>query len=593
MPFDTTEACPNGTDFAHHAEETQALVRTIGTICTGVEEAFLTVSNRLCAAQDEADELVKSSGALGERLAERGFQATMDRLSAGIEALGALQFDAGNFCPSIAEINAIGADIGRALNALAQIMTQMRFLGLNARIESAQLESTGNDFTVFTRGIIRLAGKGKEVVDVATADLDRLTDAAGVALSLQTRFAEASRRELSAIAARLTNLLQAMHAREESAAHLLHALPARFEAAHHGISVVVTDLQIGDAARQRLEHVDKALTTLGELLSGPESDGSKLSEWQIGVLLNAVADMEAGQLERLRLDLDINRLKTGVDIRGLVRTLEEITAATDDVYSGGEGDQSSFLLEIEAELEKVNDMVQRYGVALDDSRRSVSIVSEAAEAMIQSMRLVKDIDADINIMGLNASIKCGNLGDRARALNVIAQEMRSFARQTQNLSAVVGLNLERATRFSAELEGSNASHSFEGLRELRESLNGVLDQLHGLSAETSAALKDIHTQTRLVVTNLDRAGQDLQASRTRTDRIADIEDQLTALAARTDPGLERDELEAVRRQVLAFMQANYTMASEREVHDALLSGEHAAQPAHLNGEEFDVSDVLF
>ncbi len=152
----------------------------------------------------------------------------------------------------------------RTLVRLATLMTKVRMLAVNARIEAARLDGGTEDFTVFTREIVHLAGEGRERLERVVSDMAALRTATATALSRYEVFAHLS----VTVTGQLGEAVALLRERQERAAQVVRAFPEQVRTLGGRVATVVGGLQIYDITRQRLEHVTHGLDELEATLAG-------------------------------------------------------------------------------------------------------------------------------------------------------------------------------------------------------------------------------------------------------------------------------------------------------------------------------------
>lgn len=579
MPFD--QSSPDLVWLA----DIRAVAADLATIHAPIEDAFLVVGDGLTKAHGTARTLVAMAAGLASRLSEPEFRHTLDGLSDAQAIVQALSAGAAGRDADLAGVSSAAKGISGLLDRLANAMSGINALGISARIEAARMVHHGIDFTVFTHGIAHLAARGQASIGEARAALGRLQTAIAGAAQRRDEFRRLHLVELRAVGDRLGQSVGALRTRERDAGATLQKLPERIGAVHHRIGQLVTDLQIGDMTRQRLEHVQEALSSLEAAADAVTLDPQRLS-----VLVNAVADLQRRQLDGIEKEFSV---KTAAVVDNLDRLACDLTAIRGDiltVHAGDEQGGSSFLLEVDADIERILKVVDAHAAAAADVEASILQATEAAAAMGGSMRAIAEVDADLNVVGLNASIKCGNLRGNGRSLNVIAQELRAFARETRSLSEGVGGCLSRVTAAAAAL-GDDEGRG-EDVARLKEALLLAVDRLRQAGGETSWVLADIRRRSEEMADTLQSARGRLAVRDSHIAKTRQAGQRLGALADASNPQLSPQDLEAARRDVLAFMEGRYTMETERDIHNGA-AGSAIVTGATAAGEHFDAADFLF
>ncbi|MCR4442759.1 MAG: methyl-accepting chemotaxis protein [Peptococcaceae bacterium] len=150
-----------------------------------------------------------------------------------------------------------------------------------------------------------------------------------------------------------------------------------------------------------------------------------------------------------------------------------------------QGIQSS-MQEIAAEAEELSATSQELKAISDET---AARVGETATIL----SFVKNIANRINILGLNASIEAARVGDAGRGFNVVANEVRTLARATNESTGQISTIIEKIK------EGINSTNSAAGM------VKNVTQE----QAEKLAAINPILENLAILVEKLTKASEDL------------------------------------------------------------------------------------
>jgi di/tripeptidase len=575
----------------------RGLAKSLGSNHRSTEQAFFALGERLHEAADTARSLNITAQGLAGRLSEPEFQQTLLGLDDALSLVERLLQAKGHRSGSLSGIAAAAAAIQHGLTSLERTISYVRMLGVNARIEVSQFAGDGTSMDVFSHEIVRLAGYAKQTIEKVGADLDRLALAANSAAKVQQEFESRNIEELTAIGERLSVSVSAMRLREHQAAHALSRLPGILTEAHDRIGGIVSSLQIGDSARQRSEHVDAALSFLINVVSGAKAlPASSDADRQMRLCVNSVSDLQARQLAHIASDVEAEVADIRHGFEALSDGIAIIDSETSSVFSVGTSGQENFLMKVDHDLEAVAKVVSRYVEAIEATAGAMAEVNAAAGAMVESMEAIAEIDAEMNVIGLNASFKCGVLGERGRALNVVALELRVSARLTGQLSRDVSGKLRELLAAAEQLSADSGNGPVE-LAGLKSSLDSSVEILRLASSETTSVLERIRHSSHSVVNSV----ADALAGFDVDDRYSALAQEggelLNALAAETRFDQPAAQLEQEREALLRLMGVSYTMDSERELHRQVVTGsraqpfKRAAPPPKVVDESLD--DIFF
>lgn len=180
---------------------------------------------------------------------------------------------------------------------------------------------------------------------------------------------------------------------------------------------------------------------------------------------------------------------------------------------------------------------------LDANEVAAGALNDRASRISRIVTLIGDIATRTNLLALNASIEAARAGEAARGFTVVAQEVKSLARQTREATADIATEIDAMRRAIADVtEGIAQIHQGYGSVHL---LTGSLDKamagqraLVDAAATRSRASADLHTSLDRDATtagdDADRASAlSISLVATMTDIVTRSSDLLTATRAFT------------------------------------------------------------
>ncbi|CAK0771602.1 putative Chemotaxis protein [uncultured Gammaproteobacteria bacterium] len=566
-----------------------------------LEQVFLSTGERLRELHGKVSMLSGSAEAAGQRLASPEFADMVQGFAAAADHINGLRESRGELSQSLGGIVSTTDSMLTVLEALTRIMFHIQVLGINAKIEASQLTNTGLDFSVFTSEIFRLSRSGVETISAVRDQLTGLRKAAATAQSLQVTFETKGLPELNAVSGRLADAIGNMHEQQKRAGHWVREIPTRLKVLFGHVGQMVSALQVFDITRQRFEHVNQALDLAAEMIE--RDNVSDMDDRQLKVFVNGIADLQSQQLVHAADHYRVAIVDVGRSLSAMAHGVPAVGALCEQTFGSGGG---LSLLEIERDLEKASALFAEFAGIRQQAETGLGQVAATAARAGELMRSLNSVNADMRLMGLNASIKCGNLGERGRALNVIAQELQSYAELTRGHVETVATSLSRITeavRAISRVEGG-AGDTKGDVTELKADLDRAVMRLRDTGTDLASLLGGIGPLGAEVVelTRVTAEGFSQAEGHGLIDRSVT---QLKEVSAESNPGLAGAELEHARRDVLAFSEAHYTMASERHIHGAavksrnivgLLSGTDEPVDAAVSGGgdgEPDISALLF
>lgn len=504
------------------------------------------------------------------------------------ERIGAMRGQGGNVGDALTRMVADSEAIIGTLSHLQQMMAQVKVVAINARIEASQLVRTGVDFTVFTRDIAHLAASGESTIAEARHEVEILRAGAVKAQELQRDFEARALPRLDTLAEQLDISLRDLRDAKNHATRGARDIPARLRACTEGIAKIVASLQIYDSTRQRLEHVEQALKQTAVRLV---SDDPVLDDERRLILVNGIAELQALQTRYASDHYHQAVDEVGRDVSMIAEEIPRLDALCRQAFGAGEVDSLSV---VDRNLAKGSEILADFIAIREEAAASLEHVVDAATRASDLIRSLNRVSADMRLMGLNASIKCGNMGSVGRVLSVIAQELQGYADQTRESVQTVAGALGRISQAALDTEASDRG---EVDRNAPASLKHTIDRLHeGLcttGADLDRALRDIANQGASAVALTQELGDGFRGKVDCRVVMSGLQGALENLAAETATGLSGKPLEEARRALLLFTEDQYTMVGERAVHDLAIDRRATGGVSTGMEEDADLDGILF
>ena len=571
----------------------------LGDAVAPIEDGFLKAGEQLGNAVESLHNITSSCRDLSSRMAENELAASTERLEHALLEVAHLANAVGAGHQSLAELTGLAGTIGDRINRLSRTIGEVEILGINAKVEAAHVTSRNVDFSVFTREIGRLAELAGDSLTKLSRELFALGRLINDARASQESFEKENQKSLAAIARRLEDNLRKVKGRQETAVAASIGIGKWSREIAANVAQAVRDLQIGDITRQQVEHVQHGLEVIGRLLtSSDEQTGADKADERPELLMAAVCRLEAAQLKKARDDLARESDQIVSTLSALAGEADDIRLKGAEVCGSGAVDGASFLSELSRDLDQARTLLEKYAQArsaIEDVTRSVSAgVSE----MVKYLAAVHSIEADMRVMGLNATLKCGRLGNEGRALSVIAQELRGFANRTAEDGKVIMSGLEQLIGRANSLAGSDQVSEAAEIGELIGDMTVSVRALETAGNDLAVPLASLERESERIGSILNQAIAQVTGCLACGEILRQVLSMLDALVASV-PQTPSDDIQMVKERVLRMMKGRYTMASEREIHTLFdqIDGGNAApatkagsSPSETAG---DIDDLLF
>lgn len=559
-----------------------------------VEQVFLDAGTHLASAVDILRGLTDGFGAIARRMDDDDSIAAfacLERISRQLGRLGeGTQASQTRLETMQAEVSALEARILR----LRKVIGEVRLLAINAKVEAAHISVRDVDFTVFTKEIGRLAGLADDGLALLAGELSGLVAGLNAARAGLTAFGRDYGRSLAAVSDRLGSGLTAVARRRKDSAEIIRNVADLSRHMAGQVAQAVEALQVGDITRQRAEHVREALATLIDILDDASlavtQDGSTLSPAQRTVLVATVCRLQAAQATQGGADLHRELSRMDGNLRGLAAGIASLPDRCNAIQGSAGESQSSFLLELGHEFEEAHQLLRRYAEARAGVEEVVSSISTVVAGMVRHVEAIGGIEADMRVMGLNATFKCARLGTQGRALSVIAQELRGYSNRTAEDGSAIMTGLQHLIASAGAMR--DGERLGDRASDLEGEMAGAVRALEAIGEELGQSLVILVSGSGTATGELERSAAILQAHPEFVSSLAECGRMLERLAGDTNQA--PDDLDSIRDEVLHLLRGRYTMESERRVHE-MLGGPSADEAVGQATEitDADVDDLLF
>ena len=420
----------------------------------------------------------------------------------------------------------------------------------------------------------------------------RLAEAVATALRRQRDFESRYRDRFRSVGADLVSAHSALQSRRANAVRLAASAGAGTRKITEAVGSAIVSLQAGDSTRQRLEHVGRALRIADGLDHGlvPAGSGETGDGRTIACLIRS---LQSEQLISAASDLDSDLRDIDLSLANLLCGATEVVDHGRALSGTDDGVTAGFLTDVKQALAEASSLIK----ACDDSRRSVDHALGVVDDMLGNFRSavenLSDSVTDIILVGMNAGLKARQVGVRGRAFVVIANELRATADKLSGGAAMLKPILDAVERGASELARVNGGSDSGLVTELEPR---ILSAIRGIESESD--------QIGAVMTRLIQSGGEFEsliseakavlgALRKKSTRLSEVVRSFTPPAG-AQPGLTYDD-QAEAGNVFGGLYAQYTMASERDVHLGFLQRVGLAAPSvgAPAPQQDEIDEVLF
>lgn len=313
------------------------------------------------------------------------------------------------------------------LKNLAKMRCMLQTVGLLSRIEGGRITSTLVDLSGLSSDISVLAEEVQQHVDRILEDSAILSHALQSGVQELRRFRQQEQLPMADLVRRTQAVLGPMIARSEALQTAAHDIDDQYASFHRSTDKVVMSLQSEDIARQRVEHVHEAIRRVAASLDA-------------GMTVESCAGLLAVQRSQLLSTRDliadsIRMIQSGLE--SLSPRIQELVTRTAKLARQTGEDGNSFATVIDKESETISKVFKQCSSSASAVVSIVNSVLPSVEQMTSRACALEQIEFSIRLISLNATIKTAQLGGEGVGMGVIAIELQSITRESENDTRIV------------------------------------------------------------------------------------------------------------------------------------------------------------
>ncbi|MCA0939629.1 hypothetical protein LCM08_00200 [Salipiger pacificus] len=514
-----------------------------------VEQVFTEAADSLIAGRDALSFLMATLQDYRRGLDDiRG-----GRIEAAIDWMVARTLSASRRNAAEAQaVTAISAALTRArprLDALARIVWMIECYASTARI--VETDSTLQAGKGFSDEIRLLATRSRQSYNGLLAKHEELKHRTLGLDQSQRAFGEEDLESLLTMGAGLAGKAKSSGADIRTLCANMDARLANVGKVWDRISQAISDLQIGDRFRQRLEHVVAFLT---------EDLERHHEEHTTSFLLQ----LAAAQLSATGLSLEDS-------LESLSRELETLSTVTSNMLDLARSMSQGEDLALASDMQALREDFSRGLALLEKSAAMRSHLDARIGDLMATVRAMEtgiaeldEIRTQMRLASVNVLLRSVHSGDAGAAMQVVAKQFGELTSECARLqSEIVGELRDIETEAEALMsEESERSAPMDAIASELSELETIIQ----LSQALLASLRELLDEAPRARAAFARCAGEMTAQRHSAQLLRELASSLTV--AEPEDGFRADTLD-----LAAELRRRYTMAEEREIHDRLLGAQ--------------------
>ncbi len=546
-------------------------VNSIRAASAATEARFVTIGERLESSIGTLAGLTNTFHTLSAELTGPDLQQATDNLStvatrvstlakaqtSGVEAFRAL-------LGLVPVIEGRIARMGKSVDGVAMLAT-------NAKIAAANIGDGSIEFSRFAAEISRTLQLAKISLEQFSSEFTSVGRLLHAGMQTQTTSEERQAAAVQAIPARLAESVGAIVTRADGTATIATTVSQRSERIVKRISDAVMALQIGDVTRQRLDHVDYALgllddiqNTTGAAARQTGAEWTALSRGDYDAVSQACHRLQAGQLNDAADKLKNDAHEIIASLQDLAAEAQKILQLSHDAVGATQSRQGTFLGRIKDQIDEVTTLLANFRTARQEADHVARSVCEATSHLTKHLAVVREMEADIRIMGLNITFKGSRLGSTGLPLSIIARELRVYSNEIAAEAAEVTTDLDQVLAFALGLSTQDQHEATAEIESITDIMAAALQRLSDVNRSLEFAFQTLEQDGQKVSTLLTDA---IGRTKVHEEIVQTIRQAARDLseAARGSAGYDVAQAPAQVLWMFESIADSYTMDAERQV----------------------------
>ncbi|MET0364590.1 MAG: hypothetical protein ABW169_08040 [Sphingobium sp.] len=525
-------------------------------IVTGIDARFVQAGTKLGTAVETIDRVVAALRQVGSVFQEGDAAAAVGNLTRAAERLSDVSSQLDTRTVDIRHIRSASNKLCKHVDEVRKSLEVLQIYGMNVKIAA----SGAKDFVDFADRMKQQLLAGAVEIGGFDVKLDELeASLAGMEESDRLLDIECAR-VVPQVPQRLIADAQELFAHQGKLADLATETGELARSIQGNVGAILGAIQIGDIARQRLEHVlDGCAMMEAQLLAcDPEEAAATrhhMTLMFVAQLFDTAADFRR-ETERL-----IGSLRQIEPQAARLLALQEGNGGSGR-KNGGSGDNGQvFLRRLEAGIAEADAMTAQLRRADRQADETVRIIIDTVDDLSVRAVAVRNLRIDVQQMAINIGLRCRRVEVIGRPVTVIANEIRGYS---ERLDATI----DNITSAAADLNSiSLRMRGRDGEDEVKsgDDLGRSLDAIREGAGRTEQAMASAGSE----------AGEILGMLRQTTDQLEDgldlggtIDAIASSLANMAGPEVAvSDRADHPVRLLMTEIGRSYTMVREREIHD--------------------------
>jgi methyl-accepting chemotaxis protein len=547
----------------------EALIDNLASVDHVTEQSFLELGSRIRLFHGQAQGISCVAGEVVQLLHGNDIENTLQHLQLLVERCSLWLSETGEksteICALLNSVMTQITDLDAAVDGLRKVTKTLHALRVSTRIEAAKGYASGAG--VLARSLDELGRLVSEKITEIFERTELLVPMINQSLTMERAAQSGSIRTAHCEVKKARDLLTAFLTNCLETEQWTDRLKERSDDVTQNFGEMVAALQFQDITRQRLDHIQKALISLGEHLEKLTLLADSSRDEEASRLFSRICRLQHGQLTLAWQEFLSAADNLSENLHGMAASVVSMASDTRELSRSTDvGSDNRFAA--------VLDVLKTITLFLDETRtvhqsagQHLSEVCQAIQAVSGLVEEVELIGEEMQLLAMNAAVSAAHARQRGAGLDIIAQNIHIVAEEATTYALVLARECETITRLAVHLQDVERETQTSA-----ENIGCLLDD----ARERMTTIETNGTKLMVLAADVDQAAADLSEDVNNVAKTIDVRvafheklapalERLGSLAASADK--EMTESDGVNLETLfGDLEHCYTMDSERQIH---------------------------
>ncbi len=421
----------------------QSYIRDLEIVNRETEKDYLEIGSNLRQFHIQSRDIANVSSSVSGSMAGAEITDAISKLQGAIERtktyVDGFEGRLENRKEVLKEALEMIENMDEPVHDLKGIIKNMKYLSPPTRIHSTRIDQESSDFMVLAGDIKKLSEIIQSKSSEIKSNLSALKNIIDHAISSIIEIQKNQSHRLKNILVDTSTIISSLQGKHELSKKKAENMSRLSSGISGNIGEIVESVQFHDITRQQFDHVGEALYQLINAIDGEPGSGSR----EGSVLITHVRDVCDLQLTQI----DHAREQLITSMRRILDNLETVSGNANlmldearQIAEFGDRKDRSFMHEMERSLVSVSSTLLALSDNVEGNRElseTMAKVDSTANQMTSFTDDMDEIESEIEVIALNASVKAAKIGDSGLALGVVAQMMQKVSVKAHVITATI------------------------------------------------------------------------------------------------------------------------------------------------------------